>query len=151
MAVKIHHTSSIDGIINVLRILVNFIYIVTIIGGLMVFVDYINLSEILKLSENANMIGIIALFIGGMFLSTFLFRISAGKFFAVLSSFLYVRVELKTKIRWKDASFVSFLFTANSTGKWYPMHNVLELPKEQRVNYIIGFAIKVLENSEKSN
>jgi hypothetical protein len=151
MAVKIHSTSTIDGIINVLRILVNFIYIITIVGGLMAFVDYINLSEILRLGENANMIGIVALFIGGMFLSTYLYRISAGRFFAVLSSFLYVRVELKTKISWKDASFVSFLFTANSTGKWYPMHNIIGLPKEQRVNYIISFAIKVLENSEKSN
>jgi hypothetical protein len=142
MGVRIPHTSDIDRLLNIPRILVNIIYLFSIVGGIVSLIEYFNILKILNLGKTFNIIAFVVILIGGYLLSFYLYRITAARFFATLSSFLYVRHELKTKISWKDASYVSFLFTPNTTGKWYTMYSVLRLPKDQRLDYILGFADK---------
>lgn len=144
MAIKVTYSSSIDRYISVLRVLTSLIYFILVLLGISTFLEASKISVYLKFNGTVNLILFFILLIGSIMISNYLYQITAGKIYRILSSYLYVRIELKAKITWKDAEFVSFLFTPNETGKWYNMHNVLKLPKDQRVSYIVGFAEKVL-------
>ena len=143
MGAKIYSTSSIDAWLNIPRIIVTLVYLTVIIGGVFYPLVQFNIFEKLNIGETGSIVVAIIVFIGGILLSRYIFRITAGHFFNTLSSFIYVRHELKTKISWKDADYVSFLFTPNSTGKWYTMYGVLRIPENERVDYIVKFADKV--------
>ena len=143
MGAKIYSTSSIDAWLNIPRIIVTFIYMAIFTG--MLFFPFIqfDILEKINIGGTGNVIISVILLIGGIYLARYIFIITAARFFNTLSSFLYVRQELKTKISWKNAAYVSFLFTPNPTGKWYTMYGVLRLPEEQRLAYILDFADKL--------
>ncbi|MBV5313565.1 MAG: hypothetical protein JZU47_09730 [Prolixibacteraceae bacterium] len=152
MGVRIPHTSSIDRFLNIPRLIVSFCYVATFVGGIVYIFDESNIIENLKLNKTVEGIIFIALMIGSYFLAVKFYSKTAGRFFNTLSAFLYVRDELKTKISWKEAGFVSFLFTHNGTGKWFPMYNVLKLPEKERVNFIIDYAKNYITvQNEKQN
>lgn len=143
MGAKIYSTSSIDAWINIPRIIVTFIYMAIFIGVLVFPFIQFDILEKLNVGGTGNVIIGIILLIGGIYLARYIFIITAARFFNTLSSYLYVRQELKTKISRKNAAYVSFLFTPNPTGKWYTMYGVLRLPEEQRLEYILNFADKL--------
>jgi hypothetical protein len=143
MGAKIYSTSTIDAWLNIPRIIVTFIYITVFVGVLFFPLIQFDILKKINIGETGNVIVAVILLIGGIFLSRYIFGITAGRFFNTLSSFIYVRQELNTKISWKNAAYVSFLFTPNPTGKWYTMYGVLRLPEEQRLGYILDFADKL--------
>ena len=143
MGAKIYSTSSIDAWLNIPRIIVTFIYVAIFVGVFFYPLIHFDILEKLNVGETGNVIVGITFLIGGIFLAKYIFAITAARFFNTISSFLYVRQELKTKITWKNADYVSFIFTPNPTGKWYTMYGVLRLPEEQRLGYILNFADKL--------
>lgn len=113
------------------------------IGVLSYPIIHFDILQQLNIGGTGNVIIGVTLITGGIYLARYIFVITAARFFNTLSSFFYVRQELKTKITWKDAAYVSFLFTPNPTGKWYSLYGVLRLPEEQRLAYILNFADKL--------
>ena|ERR1700738_919592 len=67
----------------------------------------------------------------------------AGPFLDAIASYFYIREDLKTKVSFAEAKALSFLFTADSKGKWYPASETRKLPEEQRKSYLFGFAKRI--------
>lgn len=63
-----------------------------------------------------------------------------------LSSFLYVRLHLRTKMSFSEVKEIAFLFNANWDGTWYPLEEVKRVPKQLRKKFIFDFA-----STKKSN
>ena len=55
------------------------------------------------------------------------------------STYLYVRVHLKTEMSFSEIKQVAFLFNG-ALGKWYPLEEVKNLPKKMRKDFIKDFA-----------
>ncbi len=68
----------------------------------------------------------------GSFGFSFIVLYFIGGFFHYLQTFLYVNINLGTKITFKEAKSLTFLFLPNDEGTWYPMKGIKELPKEYR-------------------
>lgn len=146
MGVKIYWTSSIDGFITIFRIITNIIYLTFFIGLPVYIIEKYGIMKELNLGPNGNLAIFLGILIGGYLISYFVYRKTATIFFATLSTYLYVRSELKTKLTWSESANVSFLFAPNSTKKWYPLYTVLRLPQEQRTEYILSFANNVIKD-----
>ena len=142
MAIKFPYTHHIDWLLIVPRIVVWAALLISIILGAIYLIDNIDFSKV-GLGTNMNTVLDILAIIFGYLLSRYLYALTFGRIFSTLSTYLYLRIELKTKMSWKDADFVSFLFTPNETGKWYPMDNVLKLPEKDRPKAVLEFAKKV--------
>lgn len=77
-----------------------------------------------------------------------------GHLFNYLSSYLYIRLSLRTPITFSEAKYFAFLFVPNDTGSWWPMREIKNLPKESRRQYIFEFAERVhgsLDSQESSS
>lgn len=60
-----------------------------------------------------------------------------------LASYLHIRESLDTPVSFREAAELSFLFVANSDGKYYPLLEVLKLPKSDRKTYLFDVAKKI--------
>jgi len=76
-----------------------------------------------------SLLGLVIVFLVSVIASHFLI----WQYIDVLSTYLYVRRTLKTKLSFSDAKALRPLFELNASGKWYPMTGVLDLPEEQRL------------------
>ena len=56
------------------------------------------------------------------------------------SSFLYVRLHLRTKISYSDIKKIAFLFEADWDGRWYPLEEVRNISKPLRRDFVLEFA-----------
>jgi DnaJ like chaperone protein len=54
------------------------------------------------------------------------------KFYHALQTYLYVRINLGTKIYMRDARYLTLLFAPSDLGHWYPMKGIRDLPKDIR-------------------
>lgn len=131
MAILIHYTNSIDRLINIPRILISFILLFSIAGGFAFLMDASDILGKLKTSGTINIIIFMVLLFVSYGLTRYIYSKTAGIFFDTLSSYLYIKYKLKTKMSWKEAGFVSFLFSPNGSGNWYPMTEVLKLSEEK--------------------
>lgn len=68
-----------------------------------------------------------------------------GSPFATLSTYLYVRINLRTPIKLKEAKALKFFFEPNETGQWYPMRHLRKSPKEMRRRILFEFVQKISE------
>jgi len=57
-----------------------------------------------------------------------------------LPTYLYVRLSLLTPISWKEAEDVSFIFDGDISGRWYPLLELRQIPRECRHEFLMEFA-----------
>ncbi len=125
MAVKIPVTHGWNGLIQFLKLCSILVQVFLI----MIFLVF--LSEIFDISDIILIIFFILALIG-------LFVIGHYRLWAyfdyldTLSTYLYVRISLKTPIDLKEAKAIKYFFEPNQSGKWYPMTHLRKLPKEMR-------------------
>lgn len=67
-------------------------------------------------------------FFGGIFIGFY----RLWDYLDTLSTYLYVRISLRTPIDLKEVKALKYFFEPNKTGKWYPMTHLRKLPKEMR-------------------
>ncbi len=108
------------------------------------------LLNAIKGNATLNVISFITILIICTITTSLIYKSTIGKVLNILSAFLYVRIKLKTRISWKNANYVSFLFVPNSNNTWYPMLIVLTIPKDDREEYIIDFANSIRFEKESS-
>lgn len=90
---------------------------------------------------DSDWIDIIPFILTGIIFFYFYFKIAP-----VISTYLYVRFSLSTKISYKDADSLVGLFLPNESGKWTPMKDVKKLPIEKRRDYLLELAkLRILE------
>lgn len=65
------------------------------------------------------------------------------QFYNTLSTFLYVKLTLRTDITLDDAGSLSWLFEVYDDGHWYPLKEIRKLPKDERKYYLINTANKI--------
>lgn len=63
-----------------------------------------------------------------------------------LSAYAYIRIILRTPVEFKFAYNCRFLFIPNSTGKWFPMKHIKEVPYHER-KYVFEKEISKIINS----
>lgn len=63
----------------------------------------------------------------------------------ILTTYLYVRVDLGTKISFKEAKDLRILFEPNKSGVWYPMKEIKQLPKEFRREALFTRFVQILK------
>jgi hypothetical protein len=151
MAIRVHFTHSFDRILTIPRILISFILFFSVVGGFAFLLDTSDILGKLKTGVTINFIVFMALLFVSYGLTRYIYSKTAGRFFDTLSSYLYIKYKLKTKMSWKEADFVSFLFSPNGTGQWYPMKEVLKVSEEKRVSHIKYFAEKILSEYQVTN
>lgn len=74
----------------------------------------------------------VILFIVGFFGALIVHGLFIEQFYHVIQTYLYVTVNLGTKISMRDARYLMFLFAPSELGQWYPMKGIKDLPKEIR-------------------
>jgi len=60
-----------------------------------------------------------------------------------ISTYVYANTSLDAGISWKEAKQLNELFSSNGRDQWYPMVEVLSIPKQYRREEILKFAMKV--------
>jgi hypothetical protein len=60
-----------------------------------------------------------------------------------VATFLYIRNTLKTDVSLEEAKRLTFLFSGNNNGKWYPMEEIRKLPKESRREHLFERASSI--------
>lgn len=71
-----------------------------------------------------------------VFVSVLAHSITTLPIINTISSYIYVRVNLKTDMSFSEVSKIKELFVPNGTGTWHPCTEVTELPPNQRAEYI---------------
>lgn len=61
------------------------------------------------------------------------------------STWVYVRICLKTKISFKESGYLSPLFSVNGSGLWHPMTQVKKLAPEFRRGALFSAAAQILK------
>lgn len=65
--------------------------------------------------------------------------------------YLYVKLNLKTKISYKETVHIETLFLGNLYGTdWHPMLEVLRIEKNKRLKYLKDYIVKLEQNREES-
>jgi DnaJ domain len=67
-----------------------------------------------------------------------------------LANFLYLRIHLKVKITWAKFEEISFIFIPYNPGKWYPLKDLNNIPKNLRKRFILEFAERII-NERNAN
>jgi hypothetical protein len=67
-----------------------------------------------------------------------------------LANFLYLRIQLKVNITWKKFEEISFIFIPYNPGKWCPLKDLNNIPKNLRKEFILEFAERII-NERKAN
>lgn len=75
--------------------------------------------------------------------ATFLHSITTSRWISIYSAYLYIRISLKTKISFRDANYLAWLFVPNETGRWYPMREIRQMPRELRRQYLLNKAAEI--------
>jgi hypothetical protein len=79
-----------------------------------------------------------------IFIALLIFQISVlSPIFNTLSALLYIRINLKTKISWRQTKQIEWLFVPNETDKWWPMENIKDLPEDLRLPFLFKSAKKI--------
>lgn len=130
------HTSRIDKAIAIFRYLTTFLLWAFITMGVFEQIEDQKLLSALEGNATLNVIAFITILLICSIATRLIYISTIGKVLNILSSFLYVRLRLKTRISWQNANYASFLFIPNRNNTWYPMLNVLTIPKEEREEYI---------------
>ena len=144
MAVPVPYTTGYDKVLSVLRILTGLCWMILCVGVVIFIAEEIGIKSITVGPKWLSTILSLLFFIVLPFaLAIYLHKITTAKLLFNLSAYLYVRHTLKTKISWKNVSKVSWLFTPNESGKWYPMKEVLQLPEGERENYLFRRANEI--------
>ncbi|MDP6634525.1 MAG: hypothetical protein QGG42_06485 [Phycisphaerae bacterium] len=68
-----------------------------------------------------------------------------GFFFKRVGNYLYVRVSLRTAVRWGDMKILNPLFCFDKQLQWCEMKEVKELPREQRRQYLLQQAANLAD------
>jgi hypothetical protein len=72
-----------------------------------------------------------------------------AKYEEEVGAYFYLRGELETQVSFQEAKALSFLFSGENGGKWYPLAEVKKLPKEQRKQYLFDFAERVRPGGQR--
>ena len=120
--VQVQTTSGFDRIVRFIQMLT---------GMLLFFAAWGLVLELLLPLWDHWVMGV-AGFIVGLFVWAKSLVVLSEHVFTPLSAFLYVRLSLRTPIRFAEAKPIAWLFVPNETGKWYPMRFLRSLPREQR-------------------
>ena len=133
MAIRVPYTTPYDFVFIILKFLS--------VGLWMTFLGFLvkgsGLGSI-QFSDNETMrlaSTIIFLFVIAI-VSVYAHRITTLQMINTISSYVYVRVNLKTDMSFSDVSKIKEMFVPNSTGKWLPCTEVVKLPKNERVEYL---------------
>ena len=129
MQVPITTTHVFSGIVNILHYIANLLILLitlSLLGGLLGGVIPNKAPFIISIA------GFIAVIVGSIAAMVYGSMYIVYPALSTLSTYLYVRLSLKTAINLKEAHYLTFLFEPNYTGKWYPLTHIAKLPKDQR-------------------
>ncbi len=142
MAVKVPNTHGYYRALNVLVYATYFMWMGVLWAALWAIPSYFhavgfnpfNLVMLLPRSLATIVIGIFLLVgIPSFFaLAGYLNAMTAGRWIHTLSTWLYIRITLKTPVSFTDAEELMWLFVPNDTGKWYPLREVATVSRDQR-------------------
>ena len=74
-----------------------------------------------------------------------------SQFFHTLSAYMYIRLDLDTKVSYREAKDLAFLFVPNETGVWWPMREVKSLPEKERKQYLYAYLTRIVRSIENPN
>ncbi|MDP8268948.1 MAG: TerB family tellurite resistance protein [Candidatus Tenebribacter davisii] len=90
------------------------------------FLDLININNtIINVIE---LLLIIVVFIGSLVVHSMYIE----QFYHTIQTYLYVVINLRTKINFQEAKYLKLLFAPSELNQWYPMKGIKDLPKENR-------------------
>lgn len=143
---RIQFTSGYDFLIATLRLLIG---IILGMFGLITVLKISNWFVLISGLESTipewveGVIGLTSAIIGSV-LGLYVYYKTAGPFLNNLSSFLYIRRDLKAKVTFNEAKLLSFLFVPNDSGKWYPLDHIPTLPEDQRKQQLFILAQQII-------
>jgi hypothetical protein len=104
------------------------------------FLDLINInSTILNI---LSILLIIVAFIGSLVIHALYIE----QFYHTIQTYLYVVINLKTKINFQEAKYLKLLFAPSELNQWYPMKGIKDLPKENRRQALFYSARKIYKD-----
>ena len=89
-----------------------------------------------------NALGLVVLILA-FFSTIILHALTLEQWYHVLQTYLYVRINLGTKISLNEAKHLLLLFAPTDEGVWYPMTGIKELPKNYRRQVLFDSARKI--------
>ena len=97
-----------------------------VIIWILVLFMFINLVDIVKIkSEWFQWIIFAPLFFG----SIYIYNLTFSRWLNTLSVFLYIRINLGTKVNWNETLRLEWLFLPNPSGQWWPLDFIRNLPE----------------------
>ena len=128
MAIKLFSYS------NIVDFLYKLIMFVVFVAFAMFFIYFIDHFDI----EN----GILIVFIGILFLAVYFLLVYLTM---PLSVQLYILIKFGVPVSRDEADYFSRLFTTNNaSGKWYPLNELWDIPKENRKQALFSIAFQIL-------
>lgn len=122
-------------------------FIVNIFMFFIVFRILVYVINALNLSSSWNLAPLILSFISLIIFSV----IFSQHIFHPLSAYLYAKTELGVDgLTWNEIKYITFLFVPNTSGKWYPMTHIKELPKSLRKRALLESAKKIVRERRHS-
>lgn len=148
MVVRVPYTHGYDRVLTILRIVTGLIWIGIVLlvlsaAGQIFEILHIDFSWFDSLPGWLTGLLEIVFFLGALALAIYLQTITTNRWISILSAYLYIRIRLRTKISLRDADYLSWLFVPNETGSWYPMREVLQIPREIRRQYLLNKAAEI--------
>jgi len=68
------------------------------------------------------------------------------QFYHTIQTYLYVAINLKTKINFIEAKYLKLLFAPSELNQWFPMKGIKDLPKENRRQALLLSAQKIYKD-----
>jgi DnaJ like chaperone protein len=104
------------------------------------FLDLININNfVVNIIE---ILLIIVVFIGSLFIHS----MYIDQFYHTIQTYLYVVINLRTKINFPEAKYLKLLFAPSELNQWYPMKGIKDLPKENRRQALLYSAKKIYKD-----
>lgn len=141
--IEFRYTSGYHGLIQYAQWMLNVAAFVAI---------FYLLSKLFPYNFSNSVFGIIFIFIISIATVLFITFKIIKDFPENFSSFLYVRLHLRTNMSYAEVKNIAFLFDADWNGNWYPLEEVKRISKPYRRDFILEFAKMKKESkvSEKS-
>src|SRR5262249_40871885 len=120
-------------------------------GCLNIIVNFIGALMIPAILSDAFGLNIYLALVGGFVVMIGMNRLFLSQFFRTLSAYMYIRLDLDTKVSYREAEGLAFLFIPNETGVWWPMREVKSLPEKERKQYIYAYLTRIVRSIENPN
>ena len=114
-----------------------FLFLMLCVFSFASFLDFINIDN--AIINILGVILIVGVFIGSLLVHSMFIE----QFYHTIQTYLYVAVNLRTKISFPEARYLKLLFAPSELNQWYPMKGIKDLPKEIRRQSLLYSAKKI--------